>query len=92
MTNGRDRHHYALFACLLAPGGSNGPFTRMRLLLSVVRFIPVWFVLFVAVKTKVGGAGDRFDDYLCVDCVDLPSVKFTTSIEKISKFRPNMPF
>ena len=44
--------------------------------------------------TKLGETGDRFGDYLCVDCVDLPSVsvrnqfintKFTRPIAKFSK-------
>ena len=42
---------------------------------------------------KLGGAGDKFGDYLCVDCANLPCVRgnnqltnttFTTHITKIS--------
>ena len=46
------------------------------------------------VLSKLGGAGDRFGDRLCVDCANLPSVngrnwlqnaKFTRPITKITK-------
>ena len=46
---------------------------------------------------KLGGAGDKFGDYLCVDCANLPCVRgnnqvtnttFTRPVTKISKSKP----